>query len=333
MNNLTEEDKLKTLSIIFVKSGLKVGTYWPLENGILESLKKTAQKVYIALPNQDLSNLVRKVKPDLVLVFNGFKLPIIEIKELTKSGVKTAIWMTDDPYYSNITKRIAPYFDFVFTQEINCLSFYKSLGCRNVHFLPLAVNPKIYRPKIVDSKYQKDILFVGNAFGNRIEFFDKLSHYLSSKNVLISGLGWDRLSNYQLLKDKIKTTWLHPKEVVNYYNGSKIIINMHRSHNDQSFKANNSMNIQAFSPNPRTFEISACRAFQLTDIRKDLSSFYTPGYDIAVYESPSELIKKIEYYLTHEKERMKVASRAFKKIRNEHTFTHRISKLFDIVFA
>ncbi|MGM0876123.1 MAG: glycosyltransferase family protein [Bacillota bacterium] len=328
-----KEAKLRHLSILFVKSGLKPGTYWPLEMGILDSLKKTVRKLCIALPNDNLSELARTLKPDLVLVFSGFKLPLSKIDELKRIGVKTAIWMTDDPYYTDVTKKFAPYFDFVFTQEINCLSFYRSLGCRNVYFLPLAVNPNIYRPKIVDAKYQTDILFIGSAFGNRITFFDKVSHYLASKNVLISGLGWDRLSNYQLLKHKIKTTWMNPEEVVNYYNGSKIVINMHRSHDDQTYKANNSYKIQAFSPNPRTFEISACGAFQLTDFRKDLSSFYTPGYDIAVYDSPADLIKNIEYYLTHEEERRMMASRALKKIRNEHTFAHSISKLLDTVFG
>ncbi|EIJ79768.1 glycosyltransferase [Bacillus methanolicus] len=69
----------------------------------------------------------------------------------------------------------------------------------------------------------------------------------------------------------------------------------------------NSQNVNAFSVKLRTFEISACGAFQLTDVREGLRSFYTPGVDIATFDSPNDLFEKIDYYLTHEVERSAIA--------------------------
>jgi spore maturation protein CgeB len=341
---------MRNIKILFVKSGSNV-PYPPLEQGIAESLRKVSREVIVASPNEDLLKLAEKVKPDLVLVFSGVQLLHSQVAALNGAGFKSAIWLTDDPYYTDLTKKIASYYDFVFTQEINCIYFYKLLGCRNVYHLPLAADPNVYYPRSVDSKYKVDILFVGSAFWNRVRFFDKMADYLSSQNVLISGLWWDRLVNYQMLKKKIRLNhwinlenpnspgnqdisingWMYPKEIANYYSGSKIVINMHRSHEDQSFNQN-SQKVKALSINLRTFEISACGAFQLTDIRQDLNKFYKPGYDIATYNTPDELIEKIEYYLVHEEERKSMASRALNRIQNEHTFLNRVSHLLDIVF-
>ncbi|WCK56170.1 glycosyltransferase [Aneurinibacillus sp. Ricciae_BoGa-3] len=322
---------MRDLKILFVKSGYDV-PYWPLDRGIAEGFKGVVKQLYVAAPNENIAEIGQKMEPDLVVVFNGYKLPLSEVQSLNKTGIKTAIWMTDDPYHTDITKLIACYYDFVFTQEINCISYYRSLGCRNVFHLPLAADPSVFEPKSVDARYRKDILFVGSAFSNRVSFFDAVAEYLSSKNVLISGLWWDRLSNYPLLKQKINLNhWMSPEETANYYNGAKIVINMHRSHDDQ-FQKLNSNNIQALSLNPRTFEISACGAFQLTDIREDLAKFYTPGYDIATYKTPNEMIEKIEYYLKYEEERKIMGERAQNLIQKQHSFLHRVSELLDVVF-
>ncbi|WP_414848025.1 CgeB family protein [Bacillus sp. IT-79MI2] len=331
LNSFCIQENLKNLIIIYVASEYDV-PYWPLEMGIIDSLKKVVRELHVVSPKQDLLRVSQKVKPDLVLVFSGFKLPCHQVELLKRNGIKTAVWMTDDPYVIDQSKKIAPFYEFVFTQEINCVSFYKSIGCQNVYHLPLAADPNVFYPREVDEKYKTDILFIGVAFSNRVKFFDEIADYLVNKNMLISGVGWKSLKNYHLLQRRINANhWLSPEETANYYNGAKIVLNLHRSHDDPTINKN-SEKIEALSLNPRTFEISACGAFQLTDIRPDVSEFYKPGYDIETYRTPQELIEKIEYYLNNEEERKTIASRALNRIQNEHTFSHRILELLGIVF-
>jgi spore maturation protein CgeB len=315
--------------ILLIKSG-NDAPYPPLEHSIIKTLKNVVRKLKVVTPADDLINISTRLKPDLAIHFSPvISLEINQIEELKKLGIKTALWLTDDPYYTDITKLKAPLFDVVFTQEMNCVPVYQLFGCRNVHFLPLAADPDVFHPKTVNSKYQSDILFVGSAFWNRVNLFDSIAEYLNSKNFLIMGQNWERLKNYELLKDKILDTWASPEETASYYNGAKIVINNHRSHDDSSINFN-SRNIKAISVNPRTFEISACGAFQLTDVREDLTSFYTPGVDLATYDSPYTLIQKIEYYLSHEAERNAIALNGLKKTRTNHTFLNRINQLLDI---
>lgn len=320
----------RDLKVLFVKSG-NGAPYSALENSIVKVLNQCVKRLMVVSPKMDFINISKRFMPDIALFFSsGMNPERNKIKQLKSLGIKTVHWFTDDPYYSDITKSYASYFDVIFTQEKSCVPYYKSYGCRKVHFLPLAADPDIFRPKEAAEQYKSDILFIGNAFGNRVNLFDSIANYLSMKNTKIIGLYWERLKNYSLLRDKIYRTWATPEETASYYNGAKIVINIHRQHDDPTLNFNRNK-IIATSVNPRTFEISACGAFQLTDIRKDLSNFYTPEIDISTYRTPQELVRKIEYYLTHEDQRRIIAANGLNKTRELHTFMNRINELLDKV--
>jgi spore maturation protein CgeB len=155
---------------------------------------------------------------------------------------------------------------------------------------------------------------------------------LMARNIKINGIWWDRLPDYQSYGDKIELgRWMSPAETNDTYNGSKIVINLHRSHQDDSVN-NNSLKIPGVSPNPRTFEISASGTLQLTDTRDDLARFYKPGEETETYSSQQELLEKVEFYLTHEKERREIALRALERTLREHTYGHRIDQLLSVIF-
>lgn len=316
--------------ILFIKSGNGV-PYVALENAIVKSLKSVIQVVKVTTQKEDFLNLAKNMKPDLVIHFAPTGLPREQIGKLKRMGIKTAIWLTDDPYYTDLTKRSVPSYDFVFTQELNCVPLYKSLGCTNVYYLPLAAETNIFHPQNVGVKYQSEILFVGVAFWNRVRLFDSLAKYLSNKKLLIVGPYWNRLKNYHLLKGNIKNVWLSPEETAKYYNGAKIVINIHRQHNDRTINFNRDK-VKAISINPRTFEIAACGAFQLTDIRQNLSNCYLPGQEIATFNNHIELKNQLDYYLTNGAIRREIAQKALIKTTAEHTYLHRINRLLEIVY-
>jgi len=95
----------------------------------------------------------------------------------------------------------------------------------------------------------------------------------------------------------------------------------------------NSRNLPAESINPRTFEISACGALQLTDVRGDLPDHYTPGLQLDTYASAAELREKLEHYLHREEERRQMALRGLQRTLQEHTYSRRLKLLLDIIFA
>ncbi|XEC93414.1 glycosyltransferase [Paenibacillus tarimensis] len=321
----------KDVKVLYVTSGL--WAYRPLDEGIAEALSELTTECQIVQPTEDIPEISSRYRPDLVLSLNSVQCMKTEHADAVRGmGIRTAVWFSDDPYYFDVTAGIAPHYDYVFTLESVCVPLYREAGCDNVYHLPFAAHAKLFRPKRVDPSQRTDICFIGSAFRNRVAFFDEIAGYLAGKNTLISGYWWERLSNYRLLGPNIRSGyWMSPEDTASYYNGAKIVINFHRAVDEETNQ--NAGLVPARSVNPRTFEIAACGTLQLTDLREDLHTHFTPGTEIATYSSPGELAERIEYYLTHEEERRAVAARSLERVMREHTYYHRLDTLLRTVFG
>lgn len=308
-----------------------------LDRGIIEGFQGIVKELIVGSP-QDTLRLAESTRPDLVLVLNGMHVFPPEypshIDQIRAMSIKTAIWFADDPYFSDDSARLALHYDYVFTHELSCVPFYREIGCPRVHYLPLAVATSLYKPlpAAVESRYRSDICFIGVGFPNRVRFFNRLVPYFARKRVVIVGALWDRLTHYRRISDQVHLEWVPEEETVKYYNGALVVINHHRASSDPVHNKNR-RELPAYSVNPRTYEIAACGAFQLTDVREDLGRLYTPGYDIATYSSAEDLIRQIDYYLRHEEERRQIALRGLRRTWTEHIFPLRLKQMLRVVFG
>lgn len=322
----------RDVKLMYVTSG-KGFPYSPLDQSVIETLRGLVRELLVLSPNDNLVMAAMQHRPDLVLVLEGLACPVEKIDAIREMGIRTAIWFTDDPYYTDATASLASHYDVIFTLELECVPFYLGCGCRQVHYLPFAANPAIYRPKPVPVNYRYDISFIGSAYWTRVDFFDRIASFLAERHTYISGIWWDRLRHYKQLAPKIELgKWMGAEETASYYYGSKIVINLHRSTNDPTYNKN-TQGIGAVSPNPRTFEIASCGTLQMTDVRSDLGRFYVPGKEIVTYSSPEELMQKIDYYLAHEEERTAIALNALRRTLQEHTYVHRLDRMLGILFG
>lgn len=78
----------------------------------------------------------------------------------------------------------------------------------------------------------------------------------------------------------------------------------------------------------RIFEIMGSGGFLMTNFQADFLEFFTPEEDFVYFEDREDLISKCSYYLEHEEERRSIASNGLKKIREAHTFEHRVREMF-----
>ncbi|WP_426448799.1 CgeB family protein [Paenibacillus sp. S-38] len=313
---------LREAKVFFIKEGFD-----SLDNGILDALQGLVSEAAGLHESEDAAGRAAVETPDLVIVLNGTRFPVSQVESLRSQGVPTALWLVDDPYHTDRSSQIAPLYDYVFTHEVNAVSRYRELGCPNVHYLPLAAGPHIYYPRKVDRGFHTDICFIANAFPNRVEFIDRIAPFLEKHRVLIAGWWWERLQSFGRLQGKIRqnVSWMPPEEVCSFYNGAKIVVNLHRADNDPGDQ--NSGGLQGHSINPRTYEICAAGAFQLTDVRPELPAMYRPGIEVATYQSPEEFMEKAAYYLEHDAEREAMALRGLRRTREEHTYRHRVEAL------
>ncbi|WP_375546929.1 glycosyltransferase [Paenibacillus sp.] len=322
------QPSFRDMKVLYVPQG-----FHAIDQGVAEALRSLVSEC-IVVEALNMLKMAESERPDLVLVMNGLHVfpekHLDDINKIREMGMQTAVWFVDDPYFTEDTARTCTKYDIVFTHELGCIPFYRELGVSRVHYLPLAVNTNMFKPQHPGTEYLYDICFIGNAFWNRVAIFDKMASFLEDKRVLIAGAFWERLTQIKKLSRSLHMGFIPPEDTVNYYNGAKIVINIHRP--DEYGQDNRNIHrIKAKSINPRTYEISACGALQITDVREDMELHYRPGYDIVTFGSVKELQEKISYYLEHEDERLKIAWRGLWTTRKEHTFISRMKELLELV--
>lgn len=74
----------------------------------------------------------------------------------------------------------------------------------------------------------------------------------------------------------------------------------------------------------RAFDIMGSGGFLLSNYQEDFLDYFTPGEDFDYYDGVDDLLAKIDYYLSHEKERRQIAENAAHKVLTEHTYENRI---------
>lgn len=77
----------------------------------------------------------------------------------------------------------------------------------------------------------------------------------------------------------------------------------------------------------RAFEIMGAGGFLLTNYQADFMNFFTPDEDFVFFESKSDMLDKLDYYLKHEEERRQIAKNGFHKVAAQHTFIHRAEEI------
>lgn len=318
----------KDCRILYIPQGFE-----GIDQGVIEALRLTVRDVYVADPAR-MAEQAALIRPDWVLVLNGLHVfpanHLEQVDAVRSLGIRTAIWFADDPYVTADTMYIAPRYDVVLTHELSTIPMYRERGCAEVIYMPLAVDHGRFKPMTVEERYRSDVCFIGQAFWNRVEMFDALAPFLKNRKVFIAGGLWDRMKHYKTMQRFIRLGWLPVDESIKYYNGARIVINLHRT-TEVGQDNKNVLNLPGRSINPRTYEISACGTLQLTDCREDLPNYYTPGSDIETYADAGEMRSKLEHYLSHEDDRRTIALRGLKRTLTEHTYVRRLQQIAEVL--
>ena len=83
----------------------------------------------------------------------------------------------------------------------------------------------------------------------------------------------------------------------------------------------------------RAMDIMGAGGFLLTNFQEDFLDDFIPNEDFVYYESEDDLNFKIEYYLSHDKERIEIAQNGYQKVAANHTFQKFFQDIFSIVFS
>lgn len=318
------------MKILYISSGHS-GIYEWFDNWIKIELGKK-HEIQFYQSNQGLPTLqvlTEQYQPDLALTLIGYSLQTPMLDLLKQKGVKTAVWLTEDPYFMDRTLLLLDHYDYVFTIDTAALQLYQKMGHKQSFHLPLGTNEEVFKPKIAEKKYQSDICFVGYPYPERVKYIQLLLQHTPYKIIVVGNWrhllrGFRRNPNLVIYEG-----WIAPPIVVNIYNGAKIVLNTHRPFNLNHNQ--NKLGIVGKSINNRTFDVASCAAFQLIEFKEDLPLHFIENEEIISYTTLEQLFEKIHYYVHADEERETIAHKARKRVLNEHTFQHRLEKMISII--
>jgi len=81
----------------------------------------------------------------------------------------------------------------------------------------------------------------------------------------------------------------------------------------------------------RCMDIMGSGSFLLTNYQEDLLDFFLPDEDFVFYVNEEDIIKKISYYLSHEKARLQIIDNCTGKMQQAHTFVHRVHSMIETI--
>ncbi len=294
--------------------GLKVGT------DRLQYLENS----YLQVVSQAVLAKVETFEPDLVLAQAQAPLSIQALKRLRRDGVTTAMWFVEDFRLFTYWKGFAPYYDiFAVIQKEQIFEELQAIGMQNALYLPLAAQPEVHKPLELSAaeqrKFGSDVSFMGAGYANRrVAFRELIGH-----DFKLWGTEWEGdtvLEPYvQLAGARVSS-----EDCVRIFNATRVNINLHSSVQAKELVTGGDF------INPRTFEVAACRAFQLVDRRSLMPDAFAED-ELATFGDMTELQEKIEYYLTHAEEREAIAQRGQARVLREHTYAARMQSLLDFV--
>jgi len=267
------------------------------------------------LMNAALVARVREAKPDLTLfsLYTDQILP--ETVDAIRAHTTTLCFFHDDAWRLDFARFWAGHFDWFTTPDAHRVAFWRSLGYGNVVHFPYAVNPQVYRRMPMEKK--QDVTFVGMANTYRRWLIKRLKR--RGYAMVARGAGWP-------------SGHVSQEEMVQTLSTSKISLNISNSVSwDARYLLSspralyNTLHSKktAEQMKARPFEICGCGAFQLTHYVQGLERYYLPGEELEIYLDPDDLVRKLEYFLSHDEEREAIAKRGYERTLSEHTYGKR----------
>ena len=80
----------------------------------------------------------------------------------------------------------------------------------------------------------------------------------------------------------------------------------------------------------RVLDIMGNGGFLLSNYQPELAEYFIPGEEVVLYESMSDMENKVKYYLSHDEERIAIAQKGCRKVREQFSYENKVRKMLKI---
>ncbi len=313
------DDKGWSFKKAFEKLGVKVEPFFYKKKGRLSLLEKNkhVKDVWHTYMNKKLMEKVKETKPHILMVLKGETITsdtLLEIRKKTDTLIINIF--PDNPLYMGRFEAIEPCHYF-FVKDTYVLTTLHKAGLKNVFYLPQCTDPDVHKPMTLTEQekplYGSDVSLIGSMYPYRLKLIEQLFEFKPA----LWGRGWSKSSSHEIAA-LYRGKDIRGTEKAKAISASKISLNPHHPLND------------IHGVNRRTFDIAACKGFQLADLKNDMQDVLKVKEEVICFNTADELKKLIGYYLIHPDERAAIAEAAYHRVVREHTYDNRAGQILEI---
>lgn len=199
----------------------------------------------------------------------------------------------DEHYFDTLHRYYAPFFDVVLTTNPEC-ERYRQYGAEPI-FLPGAFSPAVFNPG-TDRRKSYDVSFIGamDKVG-RAPYADALKRAGIEIHLFGAGTAAGIVSQDQ---------------VVEIYRRSRINLNFTGGALRTPLERDPAANRHVRQLKGRMPKIALCGSFVLSQEAPGIDRLFKVGEEIDTFETESQLVEKVRFYLAHDAQREAMAARA-----------------------
>jgi len=254
----------------------------------------------------DLPARVNDFSPDLLFVVHGRRF--VQRWGSCFAGLRSAVWLVDEPYEVDDSSRYARAFTHVFVNDAATAAHHA-----HGHYLPTCYDPHIHTAAERDPLH--DVGFIGGANPTR----ERLLGALAGRGLLAYVVGgpWrdPRLNAIS------KGLNIPPAETAALYRATRIVVNVFRDAHHF-----NSAAVTPQSMNPRIYEALACGALVVSEWRPEIDEVVP---ELPTFRDEDGLVHQVQRLLAdqdlYERTRAACAARL-----SAHTFANRLRTVMEI---
>ncbi len=261
--------------------------------------------------NRLFLELVKKEKPDyiffLLLYDEFYPETILKVKEISPKTKTLNLFGDDSWRYDDFTRYYSLLFDHCITAYHKAVPFYIKDNVTSVSFT-CGVDLDVFKHLNLQKKY--DVVFIGRPGEERVRMLKFLIQ--NGIKVDIWGHGWESYPEFK-----------------GFYHGSLKSSDWVRTVNESRINLSftqGGFNIPQIKGRP--FEVSACKSFCLVGFFSDYRDFFKKN-ELVMFKNENDLLAKIRYYLSNEKERERIEERAYKRVAEKYNLSNEIIGFFD----
>jgi len=242
---------------------------------------------------------------------------------MRRAGLLVTVLFTESPYDVEKELKVAQIAHGCWTNERTCVPQFRSV-CPNAGYLPHGWHPERHKPgpQPGDEKVAAhDVVFVGSAFRERIEWFRSIDW--TGIDLGLYG-NWDSLSSRDRLRQYVRGGATSNAVSAALYRRAKVGLNLYRSSKGFGRTAPRIAPSSAESLSPRAYELAACGAFHLSDARAEVGEVF--GDLVPTFTAPTEAAALIRRWLADDAGRAAVAA-SLPAVVAESSWMHRASQV------